>query len=187
MGKLRPNSSANPASIVGPIVSISRGPLWLRNLSPKLPPFFSNIVPHHERQIRNDYPSRNTIDQRFIHQLTKRLAVIEIFAQELFELGGVHALCGSPLYTIPSLFSGRRRECQREIILASLGDIEGEQPMSLTPWSRLHEPSDLSHSIRLICALGTVPICRQIVPLKWRKFPLKPCPEAEQWEAWKEC
>ncbi len=133
------------------------------------------------------YPGRNTIDQRFIHQLTKRLAIIEVFAQELFELGRIHAFCGSPFYTCPSLFSSRRRECQREIILASLGDIEGEQPMSLTARSRLHEPLDLSQRIGLICSLGTVPICRQIIPLKWRKFPLKPCPEAEQGQAWKEC
>jgi hypothetical protein len=152
-----------------------------------LSPFFPNLVPHHERQIRNDYPGRNTIDQRFSHQLTKRLAIIEVFAEEIFELGGVHTLCGSPLYTRPYLFSSRKQECRWEIILVSLGDIEGEQPMSLTAPSRLHEPSDLSLSMKLICRLGAVPIGRQIVPLKWRNFPLKPCPEAEQWQAWKQC
>src|ERR1700679_854256 len=78
-GNSRPNSSDNPLSILGPISSIIRGPFRLRNPSSKLSPFFPNIVPHHECQIHDDHPGRDTIKQRFIDESPETYAVIKIF------------------------------------------------------------------------------------------------------------
>jgi hypothetical protein len=139
--------------------------LGLRNYAPKLSPFVPDVPSHHESQIGDEQPGSDGIEERFIDESAETFAVIKIFTQELFDLGGIHAFhCGS-FYARPSLSNSKRREVNREIIQASLGDIGGEQPLSLTPGSRLHEPSDLSLGIRLIYVFGTVPICDQIIPL----------------------
>src|ERR1700722_10414849 len=58
----QPDSSNNSVSILGPISSIIQLPLGLRNRASKLSPFVPDVPSHHECQIDDDQPGRDTIE-----------------------------------------------------------------------------------------------------------------------------